>query len=262
MLGLKPKTKTYGTKKVVYDLPVDKRVEVSQWLHPKAGVFIPNQDEIQALRSFLKPGDVCLDIGAYIGDSSVTMALAVGKEGVVFAFEPNKYVFKVLEENAVLNTDKTNIIPLNFAAAPDETEMEFEYSDSGFCNGGFHENMSKWKHGHAFKLKVQGKNVYSFLQQNYPGCINRIRYIKIDAEGFDLTVLQSMDGLVKLVKPHIRIEVFNGTSFSYRKELFDYLAGLGYEMFYFNEGVHVRGQKLAEGDLMKWKHFDIHALPS
>ena len=47
-----------------------------------------------------------------------------------------------------------------------------------------------------------------------------------------------------------------------KKELFDYLAGLGYEMFYFNEGVHVRGQKLAEGDLMKWKHFDIHALPS
>jgi len=62
-----------------------------------------------------------------------------------------------LKKNAELNAATTNIIPLMFAATPEDAEMEFQYSDSGYCNGGRFEGMSKWLHGHAFKLGVQGK---------------------------------------------------------------------------------------------------------
>jgi len=52
--------------------------------------------------------------------------------------------------------------------------------------------MSKWLHGHAFKLGVQGKNLQSFLKETYPQLVPKIRYIKIDTEGYESVVLQSL----------------------------------------------------------------------
>ena len=119
--------------------------------------------------NFFSPGDVAIDIGAHSGDSTIPIALAVGKLGCVLALEPNRYVFAVLKKNSELNTAKTHIIPLMFAATPEDAEMEFQYSDSGFCNGGRFQGMSRWIHGHAFRLKVQGRNLHAFLRQGISG---------------------------------------------------------------------------------------------
>ncbi|RRB02774.1 hypothetical protein [Larkinella rosea] len=51
-----------------------------------------------------------------MGDT--TMAFAVGKTGLVLAFDPNPLVFKILEKNASLNKDQTNIEPHRMAIAP------------------------------------------------------------------------------------------------------------------------------------------------
>jgi len=103
----------------------------------------------------------------------------------VFALEPNKYVFPVLKKNSKLNLDKTNIVPLMFAATKTDGEFEFNYSDSGFCNGGFHENISKMRHAHAFSLKIEGRNLLKYLEVEPPELIPKIRFIKMDAEGYD-----------------------------------------------------------------------------
>jgi FkbM family methyltransferase len=39
-----------------------------------------------------------IDIGTYTGDTTVPMALAVGKGGIVLGLEPNQYVYKILEK--------------------------------------------------------------------------------------------------------------------------------------------------------------------
>ena len=57
----------------------------------------------QLLRSFLEPGDVFVDVGANVGYYSVIAGGAVGKEGHVFAFEPNPRVRARLERNVALN---------------------------------------------------------------------------------------------------------------------------------------------------------------
>ena len=110
-LGIKPKTREYGFEVVKIQLPVDGELSLAQWLHPKAGNIGVDQEEINELRSFLKPGDVAIDIGAYTGDTAVPMALAVGTTGKVLALEPNQYVFKVLEKNAGLIRSKVRSRP-------------------------------------------------------------------------------------------------------------------------------------------------------
>jgi FkbM family methyltransferase len=179
----------YPYEIATFTLPIDGEVQLARWLHPNETPKVVTQEHVDALRAFLREGDVAIDIGAHTGDTSLPMALAVGRGGAVFALEPNPYVFKVLSATATLNPTKARIVPLMFAAMPNDGEFEFEYSDSGYCNGGFHHAINRWKHGHFSQLRVTGRNLADYLQKEAPAEIPRIRFVKIDTEGYDRTVV-------------------------------------------------------------------------
>ena len=261
LLGLRPKPRTYGHRVRVFELPDDGRVEYAQWLHPKEPEKTLTAEGMRELRRYLSPGDVAIDIGAHVGDSTLPLALAVGRSGCVLALEPNPYVFGVLEQNAALNPDRTRIIPLPFAATPEDGELEFEYSDAGFCNGGMHEGISRWRHAHAFRLKVQGRNLETFLEREHPALLPRLRFIKTDAEGYDHSILVSLSRLLAERRPYVRAEVFKLTSEPQRREMHRFLTGLGYEIFRYTGDAGYRGERVGEDDVMRWRHYDIFCVP-
>lgn len=261
LLGWRSAPRTYGTVVRDFDLPGEGAVQYAQWQHPGETLKVVRQEVIDELHRFLRPGDVAIDIGAHTGDSTLPIALATGPEGPVLALEPNPYVFPVLAQNATLNPGKTAIVALNFAATAGSGPIEFEYSDSGFCNGGRHVGISRWRHGHAFTLTVRGENLEQYLEVHYPGLIPRIRYIKVDAEGYDLTVLQSLAGLIGRVRPYVRAEVFKLTREPQRRALFRFFAEQGYQVMRLIGETDYQGQALAEPDMMRWAHFDLFCVP-
>lgn len=261
LLGLQPGPKAYGFEIKNVVLPGDGKIEYAQWLHPRDLGMVLNQPAVDAIRKFLSPGDVAIDIGAHSGDSAIPIALAVGKQGCVLAFEPNQHVFPVLKKNSELNAAKTNIIPLMFAATPQDMEMEFQYSDSGFCNGGRFEGMSKWRHGHAFRLKVQGRNLDSLIREKYPELIPRIRYIKMDTEGYESAVLHSLGSLLSQCKPYLKAEVYRKSEDAQRRELYRSISKLGYVIHKIVDDENYLGATLAEQDMSNWPHFDIFCVP-
>ncbi len=262
LLGLRPRPRTYGYTVNTFNLPGEGPVEYAQWNHPNETRKVLTQSSVDELRRFLKPGDVAIDVGAHTGDTSIPMALSIGKSGCVLALEPNPYVFAVLRKNSGLNQEKTNVIPLNFAATSTDGEFTFEYSDAGFCNGGLHEGISKWKHGHAFQLKVTGKNLPDFLHREHSGLIPRIRFIKVDAEGYDFTILQSLSALIAGVKPYIKAEVFKRTDRASRVKMYQFLVNLGYEIYRVESDSNYRGERLHENDLTSRRHYDIFCVPA
>jgi FkbM family methyltransferase len=262
LLGLRPGPKTYGYKLKSFDLPRDGTIDYAQWLHPVETEKEITQPAVDALREFLSPGDVAIDIGAHTGDSTIPMALAAGKLGCVLALEPNRYVFPVLKKNAELNADKTNIIPLMFAATPEDAEMEFLYSDSGYCNGGRFAGMSKWLHGHAFRLKVQGRNLQSFMKTSYPQLLSRIRYIKIDTEGYESVVLESLSELIAQSKPFLKVEVYRKLDQAQRQALHRSIAAYGYVIHKIADQGNYMGEIISEQDMNKWPHFDVFCAPN
>ena len=261
VFGFQPKPKTYGYEVKKFDLAKEGTVFYAQWQHPKEGKKYIEQETVDELKKFLRAGDAVLDIGAHTGDTALPLALAVGKTGCVFALEPNKYVFPILEKNAQLNDEKTNILPLMFAATEADGEFEFNYSDSGFCNGGFHENESLWRHAHAFPLKVEGKNLFNYLRENHLEIISKIRFIKIDAEGYDFAVLKTLESLVSLNKPFIKAEIYKTTSKTEREAFYDYLKKFEYEIFRLESETNYLGQKIKKEILSDWKHYDIFCVP-
>jgi len=261
-LHLKPRTREYGFDICRYQLAKDGEVYYANWRHPKEQPKRFDQSYVDALREFLKPGDYALDIGAHSGDTTLPMALAVGPKGGIFALEPNPYVFKVLLANAGLNRTKTNIYPLMFAATAEDGEYEFEYSDPGFCNGGLHEGISHWRHAHFFKLKVQGRDTLTYIRREFPDALARIRYIKIDAEGYDRAITRSLRELVVANRPYIRTEIYKHLSLDERLGYFHDLRELGYIWYRLEDEKNYRGQRIEETNLMAWPHYDVFAVPA
>ena len=82
-------------------LPIDGDVRFARWQHPGETPKVVTQQSVDALRTFLREGDVAIDIGADTGDS--TLPSRGGRRArSVFALQPNPSVFKVLAANAAL----------------------------------------------------------------------------------------------------------------------------------------------------------------
>ena len=58
---------------------------------------------VEYLRSRIRPGDCCLDVGAHVGFYVLQMAMWAAPGGRVIAFEPNPTARAVLEANVRLN---------------------------------------------------------------------------------------------------------------------------------------------------------------
>ncbi len=238
-------------------------VHFARWLHPhrnEAKKTITTQ-MLDAYREILKEGDFCIDIGAHTGDSTLPMALAVGNSGCTLALEPNPFVYHVLGKNTRANKHAVNIKTMMAAAAPAEGFMEFEYSDAGFCNGGRHEGIPAIKHGHPFKLEVFCVDLEKELREDYSELLARLKFIKVDAEGYDLYVLKSMRDIIRTYKPIIKAEVFKKTDSRYRKELLSFFLDLGYIVYKIIEEPIGAGPPLTEKNLNEWQHYDILCRP-
>jgi FkbM family methyltransferase len=261
-LGLRPPPREYPYEIDTISLPKEGEFRFARWLHPNEDPMEFRQAEVDALRSFLREGDVAIDIGAHSGDSALPMALAVGPGGAVLAFEPNPYAFKVLAVNASLNPDRTHVVPLMFAATPEDGTFTFEYSDSGFCNGGLHQGISPLRHHHFFKLDVQGRNLVRLMERDYPEELKRVRYVKTDTEGFDRQVVASLRPLLDAQRPVLKCEVYRHLSAEERAGFFRDLRAAGYRVFRWESPAVFRGEELTESRMTAWPHFDLVAFPS
>jgi FkbM family methyltransferase len=261
LLGVRPGVREYGTELREFLLAKDGVVQYAQWLHPSESPKPVEQEVVDNLRRYLRPGDVAIDIGAHTGDTALPMALAVGAEGCVLAFEPNRYVFRVLARNAALNPAKTRIVPHPYAVTPEDGKMTFEYSDPGFCNGGFHEGISRWKHAHAFTLEVEGVRLEPFLARHHADLVDRIRLVKVDAEGFDRSILESIRPLILRTRPYLKAEVFKRLSREQRVALVETIAGMGYRLNRVVSEADYLGEPVDASNVAAWDHLDVFGTP-
>lgn len=263
LLGLRPKPKHYGIAIEAHDLAGEGRIDVARWLHPRAPDPAPSQAEVDLLRHFLRPGDVAIDIGAQQGDTTIPVALAVGPSGTVMALEPNPYTFPTLARNAELNPGKTRIVPLMFAATRSDGWYEFQYGDEGFCNGGMHEGMSRWLHGSAFKLRVEGRNLPAYLMREHAELVPRLRFIKVDAEGQDLAILETLEDLIRSRRPWLRVEMLalRKSPRGYRRRLFNFLVERGYDLRRYQPDAGLEGEPITPANLTRWEAYDVLCTP-
>jgi len=261
-LKLKRTFKEYGYEIKTFSIKDIGHIEYAQWLHPFEGPKEVTDSNINFYRKLASPGAMIIDIGAHTGDTTVPMALAVGKNGLVLALEPNKYVYKILEKNATLNRAHTNIVPVCFAATSEDGDFVFNYSDASFNNGGFLSEIHTKNHNHNYTLKVTGKNLQNYLLKNYSKELERLELIKVDAEGYDKEILKTIPEILNRYKPNLMVECYKRLDQAERFELFDIIHGHGYTLYYL-ENFEESGKKIPveRANMMDRKHFEMMAIP-
>lgn len=99
------------------------------------------------------------------------------------------------------------------------------------------------------------------LAREYAELVPRIRYIKVDTEGHDATVLSTLTSVISQTRPFIRAEVYRHLNAQRRQNFFRMVANLGYEIHLRESATRYVGMRLTEADLMRWEHYDIFCVP-
>ena len=259
------KTKTtfreYGHKVETYDLPRDGKIDFAVWLDPLEKPKKITQGGVDFFRKFIKEGDLVIDIGTHMGDTTVPMGLATGPKGLVLGFDPNPHVFKIFTVNASLNKDKVNIRPLPYAITNEDGEFFFTSSEASFNNGGIERSETN-RHGNfTLNQKVQGINLEKYLKENLSDKLPKLSFIKVDTEGYDKTVLESIAGLLQSQKPIVVAECFGKLTKQERGDLYDLLHSRGYIIYHFNDfEVDTEIKQIDREEMNKWRHFDFLAV--
>lgn len=179
-------------------------------------------------RNVLCPGDCAIDVGANFGMHTLPMADAVGNEGRVLAFEPIPHVNEKLAAK-IAEAGKRGIVQLHRVALSDhagEAEFNVVVADVGYSG-------LKAKR-YPFETEKQLIQVAVDRLDRFTEGHDRIRFIKIDVEGGEFPVMR---GARRTLQTHRPVVVFESAkeesarAYGYTsKELFDYFAGLDYEL--------------------------------
>lgn len=236
-------------------------VKFPKWENPLVQNHQIKNEDIAFFKKFLQKGDVAIDIGANIGRMSMLMSLVSGKEGLVLSFDPNPYVFKILQQTAKLNLNITNILPYNYAITEFEEEFYYNSSEASFNNGGISKEKQS-RHGKfSLSTKIKGIQLYPFVKSHFPERLSRLKLIKIDTEGYDVEIIKSISALLIEYKPTVISECFKTSTQNQRFEHFDLLKSKGYSLYYVND--FVANAKIVpiekKEDMLNWKHFDFYA---
>jgi FkbM family methyltransferase len=256
-------TQEYPGERLDYQIEPYGNIQFAKWTNPLAPKFELTSNMVSFFRKFIKEGDLVIDIGANIGDTTVPMALCAGTTGMAIGFDPNPIVFKMLTLNSSLNKAFTNIKPENFAISVKDEEFFFVSSEASFANGGISPE-NDGRHGKfVLPQKIKGVNLEEFLASNYSNWVDKFSFVKVDTEGYDKEILKSISGLLSKYKPVIIAESFGKASDEAKIELYEVISNLGYDIFYFQDfDINAAIIKLEnKEDITKWKNtINIYAV--
>jgi FkbM family methyltransferase len=183
----------------------------------------------------LRHGDTFCDVGANIGYYSLLGSRAVGPLGKVIAIEASPMIYGRLLKNLRLN-HVANVETVNVAvtAEPGQTPIYKGYDRN---IGTASTDRSR---GHELEAVVQGLPLASILSAEDR---KRLRLVKIDVEGAELSILQGLASGIREYSPDLEIivEVTPGIGL---KDVFDHLGNLGFSSWAVANSYNVTAQYL------------------
>ena len=158
---------------------------------------------VEAMKRFLRRGDIFFDVGANIGYLSAIGADLVGRRGQVHAFEPVPIHFEKLCRLVDLNPEY-DITANPFAAGEESSACTIYVTQQA----GQSTLVPSYKSRSEIvdELRVPVVRLDAYIEKHKLG---RIALIKIDAEGFELPILKGLQGYLEATgeRPAIICEI-------------------------------------------------------
>lgn len=181
----------YGAVKKtgVLEIAPAKRLFTQSYFFYKRFLEDPFDDLLKARPELLSGGHV-LDVGANLGYTALLFSKYISPEYKVFAFEPDKENFKLLEQEINRRRLNAKIEAVKAAVGKEEGMIDLWYNPSHHAD---HRVATE-----KFKETVDGKGIEqvklwsidSFLAKNSISA--PVAFLKSDVQGFELPVMEGM----------------------------------------------------------------------
>lgn len=153
--------------------------------------------ETQLILRQAKRNDVVVDVGANIGYYTILLADKVGKIGKVYAFEPDKTNFEILEKN-IKESKLENVVAVN-AAVGRKNETKILYKSE--------ENLGDHKlYNDQFLISNVKKEMVKIIKLDDYFKDKKVDLMKIDVQGWEPEVIEGVKKIIEKDKPIIFME--------------------------------------------------------
>lgn len=186
---------------------------ISAWVQEQGTLAIA-EIMLTPFRQYIPEGGTVIDVGASIGDHTVTYAEWVGKDGMVAAFEVNPRAYECLVRNT---KDLPQVLPIKMGLSDTNSKallVELDNSGASYLLYG----------GAESEVSVAPLDSYEFAN---------VDFIKIDIEGYEVKMLEGARETIEASRPVMLVEVNRGAlerAGTSAERLFEVLAELGYSM--------------------------------
>ncbi len=184
-----------------------------------------DRSETQLLRGIVKPGWVVLDVGSNFGYYALLFANLVGAQGCVHSFEPDSSNYGRLTRNIEVN-GLTNIRTFQVGVGDRCGEASLILPPSG--------NPAEIRLGSGSEQGSKSVSVTTLDHHVDAEKLERVDFIKLDVEGFELRVLQGGKKTLRRFRPKMMIETHPALLSSLGsspKEFVRTIPDLGYSLY-------------------------------
>jgi FkbM family methyltransferase len=208
-----------------------------------------SEGEVEIFRQVAQPGGVVVDVGANLGAHTLFFANAVGRNGRVYAFEPQRIIFQTLCANMALNSI-TNTFCFLMALGEEHGSIMVPMLDpEGVNNFG----------GLELGSFTEGETVEMITLDSL--ALPQCRLIKVDVEGMELGVLKGARATIERCRPCLYVENDRPEK---GDDLTRFIDQLGYKMYWhrpllFNPQNYYANPMNIFGNVVSYNLFCVHS---
>ena len=153
---------------------------------------------LELFERHVEPASVVVEVGAHIGTHTVPIARLAGPWGRVYAFEPQRKIYRELHHNLALN-GINNAVALPFAVGAGETRIIEMNPATGGNEGGTGVGRG------GDRAELRALDGFGF---------ERVSLLKIDVEGYENEVIEGAVDTIRRNRPVIVLEIAGGEDYA------------------------------------------------
>ena len=191
---------------------------------------------VRLLEHLVRPGSVCLDVGANLGAITLQLARIVGRTGVVHSFEPVGAAFDRLKEHVTRNQASPPVTIHQVALSNQAGTAEIRCPEQGDFNQGTSSLVNDQARELSRTETIQLETLDAFAERHK---LTKLDLIKLDIQGAEPLMLRGAETTLRRFRPIIVTEASREDLVGLGMSLGDYitqLEDLGYAVHRIRQG--------------------------
>ncbi len=196
---------------------------------------------VRLIEAVVRPGDLCIDVGAHKGFISLQLAKAVGREGRVISIEPDPRAMQILTSNCRRNR-AVNVELYSCLLGNAARVCEFSLSTRLGWSSMFPNELAQTAVSRT--ISIQTRTLDDLIGEAGVADSCRLSLVKMDVEGAEPLVLAGALRTLATFRPVVHFEVNEASLRAAGKspgEVADFFFALGYELYEIKSAPRISG---------------------